>query len=191
MSTADEQTLTFATPQQWEAWLSKHYTQQDGVIIKIAKKDTGVASVTHQEALDIALCYGWIDAIRRSFDATYFLQRFTPRRPRSLWSKVNIGKVEALIAAGRMQAPGMAEIEKAKADGRWAAAYEPAATATIPDDLADYFKAHPKAAAYYESLNKTNKYAVIWRLATARTPETRAKRFVAITAMLEAGESFH
>ena len=128
--------IAFNDAAQWESWLANHYELQAGVWLKIAKKSSGIASVTHMEALDVALCYGWIPGQRKPYDEASYLQKFTRRRPKSLWSKVNIGKVEALIAAGRMQAPGLAEILAAKADGRWDAAYESQKKATIPPDLA-------------------------------------------------------
>jgi uncharacterized protein YdeI (YjbR/CyaY-like superfamily) len=128
--------IAFNDAAQWESWLANHYELQAGVWLKIAKKSSGIASVTPMEALDVALCYGWIPGQRKPYDEAYYLQKFTRRRPKSLWSKVNIGKVEALIAAGRMQGPGLAEILAAKADGRWDAAYESQKKATIPPDLA-------------------------------------------------------
>jgi uncharacterized protein YdeI (YjbR/CyaY-like superfamily) len=181
------QTLTFKSAHEWERWLANNYDLPQGVMLRIAKKASGISTVTYHEALDIALCYGWIDGIRRSLDANYFLQRFTPRRQRSLWSQVNVAKVEALIAAGRMQAPGIAEVERAKADGRWDAAYEPASKAQPPADLIAFLNANPEAKSFYEALNKANKYAIIWHLASARRPETKAKRFEKIKNMLKAG----
>lgn len=179
--------VTFSDAAEWESWLAKHHGLRTGVWQKIAKKGSGIASVTYPEAVDVALCYGWIDGQRKGLDETHFLQKFTPRRPRSLWSKVNVTKAEALIASGRMQAPGHAEVAAAKADGRWDAAYESQRNATVPPDLAAALEQNTQAMAFFESLNKTDRYAVIWRIVTARTPETRAKRLRETTGRLEAG----
>ena len=181
---ADIPVVTFANSAAWRLWLNSNFADQTGVWIKIAKKDSDVASITHSEALDEALCYGWIDGMRRGYDQTYFLQKFTPRRKRSLWSKVNIGKVEALVADGRMHSAGQAEIELAKGDGRWEAAYESQANAVAPDDLLAALAQNQIAQEIYESLTKAEKYAVLWRLMTAKTPETRAKRLASMIASL-------
>lgn len=178
--------MTFVDGAAWEAWLAKNYTDQTGVWIKIAKKDSGIASVTQPEALDLCLCYGWIDGLRRSYDDKYYLQKYTPRRKKSLWSKVNIGKVEELIAAGRVQAPGLAEIERAKADGRWDAAYESPKNAVVPDDLLAALEQNEKAKSFFDSLNKTERYTVLWRLMTAKTPEMRKARLEKMVKLLEA-----
>ncbi|MFL6298544.1 MAG: YdeI/OmpD-associated family protein, partial [Actinomycetes bacterium] len=172
----------------WEAWLADHHTLQAGVWLKIANKGSGQASVSNDEALDVALCYGWINGQRKPLDGSWYLQRYTPRRPRSTWSKVNVDKVEALTAAGRMRAPGMAEVEAAKADGRWDAAYEPARTATVPPDLAAALAQDERARRRYESLGRTDRYLVILRLQTASTPEARAARLRRMVATLAAGD---
>ena len=172
---------------EWEAWLADHHTLQAGVWLRIARKGSGQASVSNDEALDVALCYGWINGQRKPLDGSWYLQRYTPRRPQSTWSKVNVDKVEALTAAGRMRAPGMAEVEAAKADGRWAAAYEPARTATVPPDLAAALAQDERAQRRYESLGRTDRYLVILRLQTARTPEVRAARLRRMGATLAAG----
>lgn len=174
----------------WEAWLVAH-ADAPGLWLKIAKKDQGVVSVSYPEALDVALCHGWIDGLKRSCDAQYFLQRFTPRRPRSVWSKINIGKVEALIAAGRMRAGGLREVEAAQADGRWQAAYDSARNIEVPDDLAAALKKNAKARKFFEQIDCTNRYAVLWRIQTAKKPETRAARIEKLVAMLERGEKIH
>jgi uncharacterized protein YdeI (YjbR/CyaY-like superfamily) len=183
--------IAFNDAEQWESWLAAHHELQTGVWMKVAKKGSGIASVTDMEALDVALCYGWITGKRLSYDEAYYLQKYTIRRPRSLWSKVNIAKVEALIAAGRMQAPGLAEINAAKADGRWDAAYESQKNSTVPPDLAAALEQNSRARGTFEGLNRTNRYAVIWRLLTARTAEMRSSRLRSLVAMLERGESFH
>lgn len=172
---------------EWEAWLAGHHALRSGVWLKIARKDSGLASVTVPEALDVALCYGWIDGQRRSLDDRFYLQKYTPRRPQSSWSKVNVAKAEALIAAGRMRAPGMAAIEAAKADGRWAAAYDPARNATVPPDLAAALGRDERARRAFASLGRSERYLVILRLMTARTDRTRAARLRRMLATLAAG----
>ncbi|KRA70735.1 hypothetical protein ASD78_18080 [Lysobacter sp. Root667] len=174
----------------WEAWLIAH-ADAPGLWLKIAKKDQGVVSVSYAEALDVALCHGWIDGLKRSCDTQHFLQRFTPRRSRSVWSKINIGKVEALIAAGRMRPGGLREVEAAQADGRWQAAYDSARNIEVPDDLAAAFKKNAKARKFFEQIDRANRYAVLWRIQTAKKPETRAARIEKLVAMLERGEKIH
>lgn len=187
----DVPVISFNDSAAWEAWLSTNVTLHSGIWLKIAKKKSGVESISHPEAIDVALCYGWIDGQRRSFDEVYFLQKFTPRRPRSMWSKVNIEKVGVLMASGRMQASGLAEITAAKADGRWDVAYESQKNATIPPDLAAAFKKNTRAKEFFETLNKANQYAVFWRLMTAKTEKTRTLRLQKLLDMLEHGEKLH
>jgi uncharacterized protein YdeI (YjbR/CyaY-like superfamily) len=177
-------TLTFASAQAWERWLEANH-DADGVWIKMAKKRSGIASVTHAEALEIALCFGWIDGQRKGFDEALFLQKFTPRRPRSKWSRINRGKAEELIEAGRMRPAGLAEVERARADGRWEAAYEPQSAATVPRDLQRELDARPEAATFFDSLDSRNRYAILYRLQDAKRPETRARRLAEFVAMLE------
>jgi uncharacterized protein YdeI (YjbR/CyaY-like superfamily) len=172
---------------EWEAWLADHHALRSEVWLKIAKRGSGLPSVTIAEALDVALCYGWIDGRRRSLDERHYLQRYTPRRPRSTWSKVNVAKAEALIAAGRMRPPGMAAIEAAKADGRWAAAYDSARNAAIPPDLATALERDQRARRAFESLGRSERYLVILRLMTAGTDQTRAERLRRMLATLAAG----
>jgi uncharacterized protein YdeI (YjbR/CyaY-like superfamily) len=180
--------VAFADAHEWEAWLSANHERQEGVWIRIAKKASGIPSVTPAEAIDVALCWGWIDGQRKGLDETRFLQKFTPRRKRSLWSQVNVEKVEALTAAGRMRPPGIAEVERAKADGRWDAAYASQATAEVPPDLRAALDASPAARAAFAALNRTERYAVLHQLMTARTEKTRAIRLKKVVATLEAGE---
>jgi uncharacterized protein YdeI (YjbR/CyaY-like superfamily) len=168
--------LDFESASEWEAWLAANWRRASGVWLKIAKKGSGIPSVTINEALDVALCHGWIDGTRRALDGTYFLQRYTPRRPRSSWSKVNVAKVEALLAASRMRPPGLAEVEAAMADGRWAGAYESQRNAIVPPDLAAALHRDAAAKAVFESLGRSERYAVILQLLKARTPEQRAER---------------
>jgi uncharacterized protein YdeI (YjbR/CyaY-like superfamily) len=176
--------LTFASAEAWERWLEAN-PGADGVWIKMAKKGSGIASVTHAEALETALCFGWIDGQRKGLDEDFFLQKFTPRRPRSNWSRINRGKAEQLIAAGRMRPEGLAEVERARADGRWEAAYEPQSTARMPDDLRRELDARPKAAKFFAALDSRNRYAILYRLQDAKRPETRARRLAEFVAMLE------
>lgn len=173
---------------EWESWLSEHHALPSGVWLKIAKKASGVPSITNSEALDGALCFGWIDGQRRALDDTHYLQRYTPRRKRSTWSKVNVERAEALIAVGRMRESGFAAIAAAQADGRWAAAYESASVATVPPDLSAALEQNARARRFYESLGSTDRYLVILRLSTARTEQTRAARLARMIAKLAAGE---
>jgi uncharacterized protein YdeI (YjbR/CyaY-like superfamily) len=182
--------IAFDDAGTWECWLVAH-ADAKGLWLKIAKKGAGVVTVSYAEALDVALCHGWIDGQKRSFDDCFFLQRFTPRRAKSLWSKINIGHVERLIAAGRMRDGGLREIEAAKADGRWDAAYDGARNMTVPPELAEALAKNRKAKAFFETLNGTNRYAVCWRVQTAKKPETKAKRVETLVAMLARGEKLH
>ena len=184
--------LPFASAGLWAAWLAEHHADTPaGLWLKIAKKGTGVDTVTYAEALDEALCYGWIDGQRGSFDEVWFLQRFTPRRARSRWSLINTDKVQALITQGRMQPTGLREIEAAKADGRWAAAYEGQARIQVPEDLQAAFDTHPGAAEFFATLNSQNRYAVLYRIQDAKRPQTRADRIAKFAAMLARGEKIY
>lgn len=183
--------LFFVTGKEWEQWLSKNFDNQQGVWLKFAKKSTGIESIHHDDALDVALCYGWIDGQARGYDEQYHLQKFTPRRAKSTWSEINVQKVAALIADGRMRAPGLAAIEAAKADGRWDLAYAPQSTATVPPDFQEALDANPQAKAFFETLSKSNRYAFIWRVMTAKRPETRASRIEKFIAMLNNSEAIH
>ena len=174
----------------FEKWLEKNVPAA-GLWLKIAKKDSGIASVTYAEALDVALCHGWIDGQKKAFDESFFLQRFTPRRARSLWSKNNIAHVERLVAAGRMRAGGLREVEAAKADGRWDTAYHGAAKMEIPPELAAALAKNRKAAAFFDRLDKTNRYAFCWRVQSAVKPETKAARAEKLVVMLARGEKIH
>jgi len=187
VSQEDYPIIPFATAAEFEEWLVAHH-DQPGVWLQLAKKSSGIPSVTYAEALDIALCYGWIDGLKRSFDEQYFLQKFTPRRPRSLWSKRNIGKIAELTAAGRMQPAGLAEVEMARRDGRWDAAYDSPRDMVMPEDFVRAVATNDKAKATYETLSKTNLYAIAFQLGTAKKPETRQRRFDKLLAMLERGE---
>ena len=183
--------LAFETPAAWEAWLAEHHATAPGVWLKLAKRGSGHASVTYAEALDVALAYGWIDGQKGRSDADWWLQRFTPRRPSSRWSQVNRDKALALIEAGRMQPAGMREVERARADGRWDAAYASQRTMTVPDDLRAALDANPAASAFFATLDGANRYAVLYRVQDAKRPETRARRIEQYVAMLAAGEKLH
>src|SRR5437868_3193077 len=183
--------LRFASAGEWEAWLEENHAGSDGVWIEMAKKDAGIESVRYPEVLDSALCFGWIDGRREALDERYFLQRFTPRRPRSRWSRINRDKAERLIAGGRMRPAGLGEVERAQDDGRWDAAYEGQRDITVPDDLQRELDARPKAKAFFAQLNSQNRYAILYRLQDAKRPETRARRLAKFVAMLEAGETIY
>ncbi len=179
--------ILFKNAKAFETWLKKHHATSDGLWLKIAKRGASEPSVTYAEAVEVALCWGWIDGQKKGLDDQHFLQRFTPRRARS----TNVDKVAALIEAGRMQAPGHAQIEAAKADGRWARAYDGARTAEVPADLLAALDAEPKAKAFFATINASNRYAVLWRIQTAVKPETRARRIAQLVEMLARGETVH
>ncbi|MEZ4400821.1 MAG: YdeI/OmpD-associated family protein [Kofleriaceae bacterium] len=190
-ATLADPTRSFATAAAWAAWLARHHARSSGLWLKLAKQGSGTASVTYPEAVTVALAWGWIDGQKRGFDATFWLQRFTPRKPKSLWSQINRDKALALIAAGEMQAPGLAEVERAQADGRWDAAYAGARTITVPDDLTAALAANPRAAAAFAALGAANRYAVLFRVHTAKRAETRARRVAQLVEKLARGEPPH
>ena len=181
----------FASAEEWEEWLRERHETVPGVWIKFAKKASGLPTVTYLEALHAALRYGWIDGQARSLDDTHYLQRFTPRRARSIWSKRNREFATALIEAGEMEPAGLREVERAKADGRWDAAYDAPSTATVPEDLQTALDANPAAADFFAGLDGQNRYAILHRVQTAKKPETRARRIEKFVAMLAAGETIH
>jgi len=183
--------IAFASGTEWEAWLEEHHADSPGVALKIAKKASGVASVVYPEVLDIAICFGWIDGRRNALDDQHFLQRFTPRRARSRWSQINRDKAEALIKAGRMRPAGLAEVDRAKADGRWAAAYGGQRAMPVPEDLQRELATRPEAAAFFKQLSSQNRYSILYRLHDAKRAETRARRLEKFVAMLEAGETIY
>lgn len=180
----------FKDQKAWEKWLIANAGGK-GIWLQIAKKDSGIASVNYAQALEMALCHGWIDGQKRGYDGQFFLQRFTPRRPRSLWSKINIDHAERLIAAGRMQSGGLREIEAAKADGRWEAAYHSFSSMEVPAELAAALKKNKQAQAFFDQLDKTNRYSFCWRVHTAKKPETRLARAEKFVEMLAKGEKIH
>jgi uncharacterized protein YdeI (YjbR/CyaY-like superfamily) len=183
--------LFFETQQQWEKWLAKHHMQEDGVWLRMYKKDSKIPSINYAQALEEALCYGWIDGMSKSVDETSFIQKFTPRRPKSIWSERNTKHIARLTAEGKMKPAGIRQVELAKADGRWEKAYATQSEATIPDDFMAALKKNKKATAFFETLNKQNKFAIYFRLQNAKKPETRAKHIVDFIAKLERQEKFH
>jgi uncharacterized protein YdeI (YjbR/CyaY-like superfamily) len=172
-------------------WLTANHASSPGVRLALAKKSSGLPSPTHPEALEVALCFGWIDGRRNALDDTHFLQLFTPRTPRSIWSQRNRDLVTALVASGDMTEAGMREIDRAKADGRWDAAYQPVSDKSLPDDLAAAIAANAEAAAFFETLTSQNRYALIFRTANAKRPETRARRIAGFVTMLAAHETVY
>ena len=183
--------LAFPTQKLWEQWLAKNHAAAPGVWLRFFKKASGVATLNYPEALDGALCYGWIDGQVRKHDEKSYLQKFTPRRPRSLWSKINCEKIARLTAAGKMRAAGLKQVETARADGRWACAYDSPSKMTVPADFLKALAKNKTSLAFFKSLNKTNVYAIAWRLQTAIKPETRERRMKVILDMLARGKKFH
>ncbi len=184
-------TITFKSALEFRSWLEKNHARSDGIWLRFFKKNSGRASVTHAESLDQALCYGWIDGQLKPCDERSWVQKFTPRRARSGWSKVNIGHVERLIKTGQMARPGLEEVGAAKADGRWRAAYDSPRNAAPPEDFLQALRKNKKSKAFFESLNRANVYAIVYRLQTAKKPETREKRMKRILNMMRRGEKFH
>jgi uncharacterized protein YdeI (YjbR/CyaY-like superfamily) len=181
----------FTSRAQLEAWMDEHHAASEGIWLKIAKKGSGIASVSYAEALELALCFGWIDSQKRGFDDKHFLQRFTPRRPRGKWSQINREKAEGLIASGAMRPAGQAEVDAAKADGRWDAAYAGQRTAEVPDDLRRELDRNEAARDFFAKLDSANRYAILYRLQDAKKAETRERRLRKFIAMLERGEKIH
>lgn len=187
----DRPVILFAQPQDWADWLAEQHTTSSGVWLRLAKKGSGIQSVTYAEALDVALCYGWIDGQKKTYDDVSWLQKFTRRGTKSVWSKINREKVQALIERGHMQPAGLHAVELAKQDGRWDAAYDSARTATVPDDFQAELDEHPAAQAFFATLNSANRYAILWRIQTAKKAETRTKRIAEFIRMLENHEKLH
>jgi uncharacterized protein YdeI (YjbR/CyaY-like superfamily) len=187
----EDPTRAFKDSKAWESWLAKNHKAVDGIWMRLAKKASGIKSITYPEALEVALCYGWIDGLKRPESPTTWLQRFTPRRRRSIWSEINRNKALGLIAGGRMMPAGLEEIERAKRDGRWEAAYASPKSATMPPDFQKELSRHPKAKAFFKTISRTNSYAIMWRIQTAKKPETRARRIATYIEMLEKGDTIH
>lgn len=186
-----EPILSFKTKAAWAAWLAKNHGASSGVWLRLAKKSSGASSVTYAEAIDVALCYGWIDGQKKSESEQHWLQRFVPRKGRSVWSKINREKALSLIARGEMKPAGLKEIERAKGDGRWKDAYDSARNATVPSDLQAALNANAKAKAFFATLNARNRYAILFRIQTAKKAETRARRIQTFVQMLEKHETLH
>jgi len=189
--TKEKEILTFKTSNAFEKWLAKNHNKATVIWLRFFKKDSGKASITYKEAVDEVLCYGWIDGQANKYDDESWIQKFTPRSAKSIWSKKNTENIERLTALGKMKPSGLAEVERAKADGRWAKAYDSPKEMQIPDDFMKELLKNKKAKAFFETLNKTNKYAIGWRLQTAKKPETKEKRIKTIIEMLLKGEKFH
>ena len=181
----------FKDGKAWETWLKKHAATSRGLWLRLAKKSAALKSLTYAEALDVALCHGWIDGQKKSHDQDSWLQKFTPRGPRSIWSRINRSKALELIEQGRMRPAGLAAIEVAKVNGRWETAYDSHRTSTLPDDFVKALGRNPKAKAFFATINGTNRYAILWRIQTARKPETRQKRIEKFVQMLEDHETLH
>lgn len=181
---ADRPILLFESPQDWMAWLDENHAVSPGVWLRLSKKGSGLQSVTYDEALEAALCYGWIDGQKNRYDDSSWLQKFTPRRPKSIWSKINREKAEALIRAGRMRPAGLAAVELAKQDGRWEAAYDSFGSASVPGDFQAALEANPAAKAFFETINRQNRYAILHRIQTAKKAETRLRRIQQFVQML-------
>jgi len=190
-NTTDLPILPFERQKDWATWLAKNHATSTGVWLKLARKASGIQSVTYDEALEVALCYGWIDGQRKSHDETSFLQRFTPRGPKSIWSKINTEKAQRLIESGQMKPAGLKAIESAKQDGRWDAAYAPQSKAAVPDDLQVELDRNAKAKAFFATLDSRNRYAILHRIQTAKKAETRAKRIEQFIRMLENKEKIY
>lgn len=190
MNTDNLPTMFFETQQDWEEWLKIHYTEK-GIWLKLAKKDARTPSVSYAEALDSALCYGWIDGQKAAFDDKYWLQKFTPRTTKSIWSKTNCARAETLITEGRMQSEGLRQIELAKSDGRWERAYESQSKITIPEDFQRELDKNPQAKDFFNSLDSANRYAYLFRIHAAKRPETRSAKIQKFVEMLEQQRKLH
>ena len=189
MARVEQPVLFFSSPADLEAWLEENGEASDGIWVKFAKKASGIRSVVYGEAVELALCHGWIDGQVKRLDDDHYLQKFTPRRPRSNWSKINREKAERLIAEGRMSPAGLREVERAKEDGRWDDAFDPPTTATVPDDFQSALDAEPAALEFFESLAATKRYSFLYRIREAKRPETRAKRIAEYVELLREGRT--
>ena len=189
MAKGEQPVLFFATPDELGAWMDEHAEESDGIWLKFAKKASGIPSVVYADAVEIALCHGWIDGQVKRLDEQHYLQKFTPRRPRSKWSKLNREKAERLIAEGRMRPAGLREVERAREDGRWDEAYDSATTATVPDDFREALDAEPAAREFFESLGNTKRYAFLYHIRDAKRPDTRAKRIAEYVELLRVGKT--
>ncbi|EPG73906.1 bacteriocin-protection protein, YdeI/OmpD-associated family [Leptospira fainei serovar Hurstbridge str. BUT 6] len=189
--TKEIQTIPFRSQKEWEKWLKGNHSSVSGIWLKIAKKKSGIETVTYEEAIEIALCYGWIDGQKKPFDTEHWLQKFSPRVARSIWSKINRDKAEKLIASGKMKSAGLKAIENAKQNGSWEKAYESQGRITIPEDLKKALDKNKKAKAFFETLDSTNRYAILFRIHNVKKEETRMKRLRQFVEMLERNEKIH
>ena len=180
-----------ASAAEWDAWLTRHHADSAGLWLKIPRKGSGVPGVSYAEALSVALCHGWIDGQKGRLDDDHWLQRFTPRKPASKWSRINREQATALIEASRIRPAGLREVERAQADGRWSAAYEPQSTAAVPEDLARALDGNDAARAFFATLDRANRYAILYRVAEAKRPQTRARRIATFVTMLSEGKKIH
>jgi uncharacterized protein YdeI (YjbR/CyaY-like superfamily) len=183
--------IPFVSRAAWAAWLDEHHATADGLRIKFARKDSGIESISPADAVEVALCYGWIDSQANRLDDEYWLMKFTPRRSRSKWSQVNRARAESLIESGLMKPAGLREVERARSDGRWDAAYEAQSQATVPEDLQRALDRNEAAQAFFDTLDSRNRYAILHRIHDAKKPETRARRIEKFVAMLSDGEKIH
>jgi uncharacterized protein YdeI (YjbR/CyaY-like superfamily) len=183
--------MSFESTDAWDAWLAAHHADSPGLWLKIAQKGAAGRTISYSEALDVALCHGWIDGQKGRYDDDYWLQRFTPRKPSSKWSKINTERVAALTASGRMRPAGLREVERAQADGRWEQAYESQSRVTVPEDLARALAANERAREFFATLDSANRYAILYRIGAAKKPETRAKRIDTYVAMLSEHKKIH
>ncbi len=183
--------MTFESTDAWDTWLAAHHAGSPGLWLKIAKKGAEGRTVSYSDALDVALCHGWIDGQKGRHDDEYWLQRFTPRKPGSNWSKINTERAAALTASGRMRPAGLREVERAQADGRWEQAYESQSRVSVPEDLARALAANERARAFFATLDSANRYAILYRIGTAKKPETRAKRIDTFVTMLSEHKKIH
>lgn len=188
---SDLQIVSFSSPVEFGNWLELNIINTKGIWVRFFKKNSGITSITYDEALNVALCYGWIDGQLKKYDENSYLQKFTPRRPKSMWSKRNVDHITRLETEGRMKPSGIIEVEKAKKDGRWDRAYNSPGTMIVPDDFIELLSKNKKAFEFFESLNKTNKYTIGWRLQTAKSIDIREKRIREIINMMDKGEKFH
>ena len=191
MQVDPSQIMLFRDSDEWEHWLENNGEKTDGIWLRFGKKNSSIVTLSYAEAVDTALCFGWIDSLVNKYDEGSYIQKFTPRRKRSIWSKINIGNVERLIKSGKMRPAGLAQVEAAKADGRWAAAYDPPSMSKIPEEFMLELEKNKKAKEFFATLTKSNLYGIAWRLQTAKKPETRTNRTKMIIAMLARGEKLH
>ena len=189
--TTTEPTLTLATQADWDAWLARHGETARGVWLRLSKRSAKKPTLSYAEAVECALCHGWIDGLKRAENEDYWLQRFTPRQPTSLWSRLNREKAEALIAAGRMHPAGLREVERARQNGRWDAAYASSSTSTVPDDLRQALDADPRAKAFFATLDRQNRYAILFRIHNVKKADTRARKINEFVRMLAEGRKIH